>query len=179
VYSNGSTTGAYTTSADGRTALTLSGLSPEVFWMVSPSRAFFLISSASDVEDGTADLQTVNSFSTSTMKGQYAMVMDGVEFDQFNNVSDLSRIGALNFDGSGRLTLAELANLGGNGAQPPQGGGLTGNYQVDSTGRITGTLNNSGNFPLDLVMYAVSGSDAYVLQTDSGTGTSGTVSLQH
>jgi hypothetical protein len=179
VYSNGSTTGTYTTSADGRTALTLSGLSPDVFWMVSTSRAFFLISSGSDVEDGTADLQTVNSFNTSTMKGQYAMVMDGVEFDQFNNVSDLSRIGAFNFDGSGRLTLAELANLGGSGAQPPQGGGLTGNYQVDSTGRITGTVNNSSNLPLDLVMYAVSGSDAYVLQVDAGTVTSGAASLQH
>ncbi len=179
VYSNGTTTGTYTISADGRTAVTLSGGSPDVFWMVSLSRAFFLISSGSDVEDGTADLQTVNSFSTSTMKGQYAMVMDGIEFDQFNNVFDLSRIGALNFDGSGNLALAELANLGGNGAQPPQGGGLTGNYQIDSTGRMTGTVNNSSNLPLDVVMYAVSGSDAYVLQVDTGAVTSGTVSLQH
>jgi hypothetical protein len=183
VYSNGNTTGTYTTSADGRTALTLSGLSPEVFWMVSPSRAFFLISSGSDVEDGTVDLQTVNSFSASTMKGQYAMVMDGLEFNQSSQtgVLDLARTGALNFDGSGNLTLAELANLAGNSAQPPQGGGLTGNYQIDATGRIVGSLNNSGGTPLNLVMYAVSGSDAYVLQPDQALGiqTSGTVSLQH
>src|SRR5262249_17332650 len=79
-YSNGNTTGTYSSTPDGRTAVTLTGVSPEVFWMVSPSRTFFLISSGSDVEDGTADLQTVNPFSASTMKGQYAMVMDGVDF---------------------------------------------------------------------------------------------------
>jgi len=177
-YSNGSTTGTYTTSADGRTAVTLSGASPEVFWMVSPSRAFFLISSGSDVEDGTADLQTINSFSTSTMKGQYAMVMSGVDL---NVGQDLARVGALQFDGSGKLALAELANGSstGVGAQSPQGGGLTGTYQIDSTGRIVASVSNSFNPTLDLIMYAVSGSDAYVLQPDSGVVTSGTVSLQH
>jgi len=87
----------------------------------------------------------------------------------------------MNFNGSGKLTLAELVNdfSTGNGAQPPNGGGLTGSYQVDSsTGRIVGALSNSGG-GLDLAMYAISGSDAYVLQTDTGTVTSGTVSLQH
>ena len=94
---------------------------------------------------------------------------------------DLTRIGPMNFNGSGKLTLAELVNgsLSGAGAQPPNGGGLTGTYQVDSaTGRIAGTLWNSGG-GLDLVMYVVSGSDAYVLQTDTNMVTSGTVSLQH
>ena len=176
-YSNGNTTGTYTTSADGRTALTLSGLSPVVVWMISPSRAFFLISSGSDVEDGTADLQTVNTFSASTMKGQYAMVMDGVDL---NAGQDLARVGVLQFDGSSKLSIAELINQSssGIGAQPPAGGGLTGNYQIDGTGRIVGTVSNSAG-SLDLVMYAVSGSDVYVLQTDGGTSTSGTVSLQH
>ena len=178
-YSNGSTTGTYTTSADGRTVLTLSGNSPEVFWMVNPSQAFFLISSGSDVEDGTADLQTVNSFSASTMKGQYAMLMDGV--DAFSGVEDLARVGVMQFDGSSKLSLAELVNATntGLGAQQPQGGGLTGNYQIDTTGRIVGTVSNSSNLPLDLVMYAVSGSDAYVLQPDTNFQISGTVSLQH
>jgi hypothetical protein len=87
----------------------------------------------------------------------------------------------LNLSGSGKLTLAELVNASGSGqgAQPPQGGGLTGNYQVDSsTGRITGTLSNSAG-GLDLVMYAVSASNAYILQPDTAEITSGTVSLQH
>jgi len=177
-YSNGSDSGTYAANANGRVAVTLNSNPSEVFWMVSPSRAFFLMNSSGKVEDGTADLQTVNSFSTSTMNGQFAMIMGGFDF---NGGQDLSRIGPMNFNGAGKLTLAELANgsATGGGAQPPPGGGLTGSYQVDSsTGRITGTLSNSlAN--LDLVMYAVSGSDAYVLQTDVGTVTSGTVSLQH
>ena len=177
-YSNGSATGTYTTSADGRSVLTLTGLSPLVVWMVNPSRAFFLVSSGSDVEDGSADLQTVNSFTASTMKGQYAMVMDGV--DDFAGLEDLARVGVMQFDGSSKLSVAELFNgtLSGGGAQPPQGGGLTGNYQIDSTGRIVGSLSNSsGGF--DLVMYAVSGSDAYILQPDTSFQISGTISLQH
>src|SRR5262249_12018322 len=98
-----------------------------------------------------------------------------------SGVLDLARTGALSFDGNGNLTLAELVNLGGIGAQPPQGGGLTGNYQIDPTGRVIGSLNNSGGTPLNLVMYAVSGSDVYVLQPDQilEIQTSGTVSLQH
>ena len=146
--------------------------------MVSPARAFFLITDPNRIEDGTADLQTLNSFSASTMTGQYAMSMGGVDL---NVGQDLTRIGPLNFSGSGKLTLAELVNASasGQGAQPPQGGGLKGNYQVDSsTGRITGTLSNSAG-GLDLVMYAVSGSDGYVLQPDAQEITSGTVSLQH
>jgi len=88
----------------------------------------------------------------------------------------LSRIGTLQFDGTGKLTLNELANASasGGGAQSP--GLLSGPYSVSSNGRITGNLSGGG---LDLVMYAVSGSDAYALQIDPGTNTSGTVSLQH
>ena len=175
-YSNGNTTGTFTTAADGRTVLTLTGLSPTVVWMVNPSRAFFLVSSGSDVEDGSADLQTVNSFTASTMKGQYAMVMDGV--DDFAGLEDLARIGVMQFDGSSKLSVAELVNNGG-GAQQPQGGGLTGNYQIDTTGRIVGSVSNNSNNPLDFVMYAVSGSDAYVLQPDANFQVSGTISLQH
>lgn len=176
-YSTGTTTGTYTAAANGRVAVTLSSGSPEVFWMVSPARAFFLINSGSKIEDGTADLQAVSSFSASTMKGQYAMVMDGIDL---NDGQDFARIGPLQFDGAGKLVLNELFNgdASGTGAQPPPGGTLSGTYQVSSNGRITGTLTNSAG-GLDLVMYAISGSNAYVLQPDSGVVISGTVNLQH
>ncbi len=177
-YSNGTTTGSTSSpSSNGRVVVTLSSASPEVFWMVSPSRAFFLITSASDVEDGSADLQTVSSFSASTVNGQYAMVMDGIDL---NFGEDFARIGPLQFDGTGKLVLNELFNgdASGAGAQPPPGGTLSGTYQVSSNGRITGTLTNSGG-GVDLVMYAISGSNAYVLQPDSGVVISGTVNLQH
>ena len=181
-YSNGNLSGSYSATANGRVAVTLnSGSIQEVFWMVSPSRAFFLTNNSSQIEDGTADLQTVNSFSASTMKGQFAMAMDGLDLASFpfnGAVGTLARVGALQFNGTGKLTLAELANdsLTGSGAQSP--GGLSGTYTVSANGRATGTLTGS-NGGLTLVMYAVSASDAYALQADGLTNTSGPIELQH
>jgi hypothetical protein len=155
-----------------------SGSTTQVFWMVSPSRAFFLDNSATEFQDGAADSQTASSFSVSTMKGQFVIVMDGLDRtpEQFGLPDQiLSRVGTLRFDGSGNLTLNELVNASGsgNGGQSP--GILTGTYSVLSSGRVVGNLNSNS---LDLVMYAVSGSQAYVLQSDAGVITSGTVELQ-
>jgi hypothetical protein len=143
--------------------------------MVNPSRAFFLTNDPSKVEDGTADLQTAASFSTSSVKGQFALVMDGNDF-LGQNPELLSRVGTLRFDGAGKLVLTELVNASnsGSGAQSP--GVLTGTYQVSSSGRVVATLNGSS---LNLVTYAASGSNAYALQLDSATNTSGTAELQH
>ena len=144
----------------------------QIFWMVSPSRAFFLDSNTSIVEDGTADLQTTSSFSASSFKGQFAMVMDGIDVTP----EGLARIGTLQFDGSSKLTLSELANNATSGTTNP--GAMSGNYQVGSNGRIVSGVSNSGG-ALDFVMYAVSGSDAYALQVDGNTNTSGAIELQH
>ncbi len=163
---------------NGRVALTArsgtacSGTTTQVFWMVSPSRAFFLNESANAVEDGTADSQTATSFAASTLKGQFALVMNGIDL----SVEALARIGPLQFDGSNKLVLTELVNASNSGVGAQSPGTLSGTYSVSSNGRVTGSLNNSS---LNLVMYAISGSDAYVLQVDSGTSTSGKVSLQH
>src|SRR5262249_29645275 len=91
----------------------------------------------------------------------------------------LSRVGTLQFDGTGKLTLNEVVNASGlgAGAQVPSGGILKGTYSPASNGRVVGTLTNSGG-SLGLVMYAVSGSEASVLQTDQGTFTSGMAQLQ-
>jgi len=166
----------FSASSNGRVAMsnlsgsTCSGTTTQVFWMISPSRAFFLNESAGAVEDGVADLQTTNSFSASTLKGQFAMVMNGVD----SSGEVLARIGPLQFDGSSRLALTELVNPSNSGVTSP--GPLSGNYNVSANGRVQASLGNSS---LNLVMYAVSGSDAYVLQVDSGTNTAGEVSLQH
>jgi hypothetical protein len=144
----------------------------QVFWIVSPSRAFFLDILTGELQDGTADLQTANSFSASSFDGQFVLVMDGVDF---NNQAFLSRIGDLEFDGSGTLQLSEMTNEL-NGISSP--GGLSGQYHVSSNGRVVGTVSNNGNPPLDVAMYAVSGSKAYVMQGDVGFTTSGTVTQQ-
>ncbi len=162
-------------SAQGREEITLSVGPTMVFWLVSPSRAFFLDEASGAVEDGTADLQTGSSFSASAIKGQYALVMDGTDFI---NGQEVARIGTLQFDGSSKITLVELVNdsLSGGGAQSP--GALTGNYQVGGSGRITTQISgNNGGGP-DLVMYAISGSQAYAMQIDAGVNTSGVVQLQ-
>ena len=139
--------------------------------MVSPSRAFFLTNDPNKVEDGTADAQVAPATSPASMQGQFAMVMDGIDLTP----EILARNGTLQFDGAGKLDLVELVNASasGTGAQSP--GTLTGTYQV-SGGRVVGSLNGSS---LNLVLYTISGSDAYALQVDGGTNTSGVFELQH
>ena len=170
-HTNATTSGTYTIASDGRVAVTLNSGASEVFWMVSPARAFFLVNSTSKFEDGTADLQTSSTLSPSTT-GQYALVMDGIDLN-FGQI--LARIGPLQFNQSGKLALTELVNASSSGQGATGPNVLSGTYSV-SNGRITGDLNNGS---LDLVMYAVSSSDVYALQIDPGTNTSGTVSLQH
>ena len=177
-YSNPSYTGTYTAQTNGRVAVSLnSGGVQEVFWMVNPARAFFLVNDPSRVEDGTADLQTVGSFTASTLKGQYAMVMDGIDF--FNN-QILARVGIAQYDGSIKAVVSELVNASnsGLGAQSPIGGPPTGAYAVSTNGRGIATLTNATG-PLTVVTYSISGSDAYALQVDGFTNTSGTIELQH
>jgi hypothetical protein len=165
-------------SSQGRVQVALSTGTPMIFWMISPSRAFFLDAGqngSSAVEDGTADLQTSASFSAATFKGQFAFSMDGT--DDINS-QGLARIGTLQFDGVSKLTLVELANSSQSGTGASNPGTLSGNYQVGGSGRITTQItNNNGSGP-DLVMYAISGSKAYALQIDSGFNTSGTIQLQ-
>lgn len=157
-----------------------SGSVTQIFWMVSPSRAFFIDNSAGQFDEGTADLQTTNSFSASSLKGQFALVMGGLDrTPELSGFPDqlLTRVGTLQLDGSSTATVNELANGSGsgNGGQSP--GILNGSYTVSSNGRVVGNLSNASG-PLDLVMYAVSGSQAYVLQQDGGLVTFGTVELQ-
>jgi hypothetical protein len=175
-FTGAATTGTNNPSAQGRVLVTLneSGTSvPVIFWMVSPTRAFFLDNLTTRAEDGTADLQTTTSFSAATFKGQFALLMNGMD----TTPEGLARIGTLQFDGSGRLTLVELANASQSGTGASNPGAMAGTYQVGSGGRFTGTVSSGGN-GLDLVGYAVSGSQAYMLQVDQGTNTSGTIRLQ-
>jgi hypothetical protein len=175
-FTGAATTATNNPSPEGRVQVTLneSGISvPVIFWMVSPTRAFFLDNLTTRAEDGTADLQTITSFSGATFKGQFALLMDGID----TNPEGLARVGTLQFDGSSKLTLIELVNASQSGTGATNPGALAGTYQVGSGGRFTGSLSNSGG-GLDVVGYAVSGSQAYVMQTDQGDNTSGTIQLQ-
>jgi hypothetical protein len=178
--SNLSTTitgGTYTTTANGRVTVTLNaGTGPvqATFWMVNPSRGFFLITDDSNaVEDGTLDLQS-GTFTNATMNGQFAFMMDGFDTTQL-----LDRLGTLTWDGTSKLTLNEVANSTLNNAGAISPGVLTGSYSVSSNGRAVGTINNLSVTNNDLVFYLISGSDAYILQNDTGVQINGMISLQH
>jgi len=171
-------TGTFTQSG-GRVDATLtpSGGSPvqEIFWMVSPSRAFFLVAATNKVEDGTIDMQTQNTFSTTDLKSPfaYALVMDG-----FNTSNLLTRIGTLFADGSGNLALNEEANSFVPGSLPGlinDPGTLPGNYQVRSDGRVTAAINTVSS---NLILYMVAPGQAFILQNDPNVEISGQISLQ-
>lgn len=179
VFFNQDFTGNYTQGSNGRVQVTLipsggaSVMIPEVFWMVSPSRAFFLVNANNKVEDGTVDMQQQNSFATTDFKGQYALVMDG-----YNSSNFLTRAGTLISDGNGNLQLNEEANSFVPGSLPGlinDPATLPGNYTVDANGRASATISSVSS---NLVIYMVSPSQAYILQNDPSTEISGTLQLQ-
>jgi hypothetical protein len=97
---NASFTGMYTVASNGRGTASPTGVTlPLIFYLVSPSRAYFLVNDPTVVEDGTADAQQTSTFSNSTMKAQFAFYMDG--FDTSPDLWD--RVGWLRGDGSGNL----------------------------------------------------------------------------
>jgi hypothetical protein len=169
---NTSFTGSYAVDSLGRADITIapSGGSSfhDVAWLVAPNRAFFLVDSG-NVEDGTIDLQTVSSFSNITMTGQFGLLMHGFSVTA-NQTYD--RVGTLQWDGAGHLSLNEAVNVGGTVSVP---GFLGGSYSVSSNGRATGSISSLSN---NLVFYLISGSDGYVLQNDAGIEIDGIMSKQ-
>lgn len=170
-------TGNYTMATNGRAAVTFTsqslGTVSEVFWMVSPTRAFFLVDSSGKVEDGTLDAQTATTFSNSSLDGQSAFSMSGFN----SNVLD-DRLGTLIWDGAGNLTANLVEVDTGNGTS----GVVTTTYSVDpdNSGRastsIAGLPSSTAN--TDLVFYLTSGSTGYLLQNDGNTEIGGSMVLQ-
>ena len=166
---NATFTGTYTQAASGRASVALSTTANSnlVVWMISPARGFFVVNDPNTVQEGTLDLQQTATFSNSTMNGQYALVMDG-----FDGGGAKDRVGTLQWDGSGKLTLNEFTNANGVITVPIV---LSGTYSVSSNGRATGSINTLSN---NLIFYLVSGSSAYVVQNDTGVQIDGTISKQ-
>jgi len=147
----------------------------EIFWMVSPSRAFFLIAATNKVEDGTMDMQEQNTFSAADLNSQfaYALVMEG-----FSSNLLLTRVGTLFADGKGNLDLTEEANSFEPGNPPGlinDPGTLPGTYQVRNDGRVTAAISTLSS---NLILYMVGPGQAYILQNDPNVEISGQVSLQ-
>jgi len=167
-------TGNYSIGSNGRAVLTLNlsgGSAQQIFWLVSPSRAYFLTNDSTKVEDGTADRQT-GTFSAATLNGQYAFVMDGFDL---NNLVFVDRVGWIQWMGNGSLNWNEVVNDSGTFQQPPL---LSGTYSVQPNGRAAATVDNLSVTTGDLVFYLISGNSGYAVQSDPGVEIRGNMNKQ-
>jgi len=176
----GSTPSSYTVGANGRAVVTLNlstGMTNQkVMYLVSPSRAYFLVNDPINVEDGTLDKQTGSAFSNSSMKGQYALVMDGYDSNQQLPYRD--RVGTWTPDGSGSVKTSYVAS-GYLPTVPPLEAAtlnnLSGTYSVAANGRTTSSINNLSS---NLILYLVSSNSGYMLQADNGVDIGGAITVQ-
>jgi hypothetical protein len=155
----------YTLTSNGRGQinLTLSGgsISPQIFWLVNGSAAYFLANNTLAVEDGTFSLQTGAPFNA--LAGQSAFAMDGIDGGGFKD-----RVGDFVAKSSG-FNWNQTAN-----SFDPSTGigsvtlvGTNGTATVSSNGRVDVTVN--GVTP-SLVFYLSSPSSGFMVQEDASVG---------
>jgi hypothetical protein len=153
--------GTYTLAATGRGTvnLTLTGatISPQIFWMVNNTRAYFLVNSSAAVEDGTFSLQSGAPFTALT--AQTAFNMDG--FD----ATDKDRVGIFEPTGTGFKWNQEANAF--SGVSNVSTLGTTGTYQVSSNGRVAVVVNGVTN---SLVFYLSSPNTGFMVQEDANIG---------
>ena len=177
---SGSVASTYTVAASGRAVATLNlstgATNQKVMYLVSPSRAYFFVNDATNVEDGTLDKQSTTAFTNSSMKGQYALFMDG--FDNNQTLPYRDRVGTWTPDGSGNVSTSYLAS-GYLPSVPPLGSttvnNLSGTYSVPTNGRATASVTGLSN---NLLMYMVSANSGYILQADDGVDIGGAFTIQ-
>lgn len=156
--------GTYTLASTGRgtTNLTLAGgtISPQIFWMVNGTRAYFLANETAAVEDGTFSQQQGAPFTA--LSSQAAFVMDG--FD----VAFKDRVGLFK-PTSGGFNWNQAANSfdATTGIGSPSTLPTSGTYQVSSNGRVTVTVNN---VTPSLVFYLSSANTGFMVQEDADIG---------
>jgi hypothetical protein len=158
--------GTYTLAPNGRgtISLTLAGgtISPQIFWTLNGTRAYFLANNTAAVEDGTFSLQQGAPFST--LSSQSAFVMDG--FD----VAFKDRVGLFKATSSG-FDWNQEANSFDTSIFPPVAT-LTslptnGTYQVSANGRVTVTVNN---VTPSVVFYLSSANTGFMVEEDADIG---------
>jgi hypothetical protein len=158
--------GTYTLAANGRGTLnlTLSGgtINPQIFWMVNSSRAYFLVNSATAVEDGIYTLQT-----GTTLTSQAAFIMDGIDT---GGIKD--RVGIFVPAGNGILKWNQASNsfLPSAGSGQVTTLGTTATYQVSSNGRVTVIVNNVNTTSPGMVFYLSSPNAGVMVEEDSNVG---------
>lgn len=166
------TAGSYTVGSNGRVALNATssslGAVPIVGWLVSPSRAFFLVNSTTRVEDGSMDAQG-SGFSTNALTGQSAFFMSG-----FNSTVFADRIGTLTW--SNGSVVASLVEVDTGSATS---GSVTTPYSVASNGRTTLAIAGLPSVATaNLTFYLSNNGSGYGIESDGNTEIGGTMTTQ-
>ena len=146
-----------------------------IFWMVNPTRAYFLVNSSATLEDGTFSLQQGAPFTATGLNAQAAFFMDG--FD----LAFKDRVGTFTPNGSGALTWSHQAD-----SFDPNAGAIlssfssTGTYQLSSNGRATVTIHNllDTNVDSSMVFYLSANNTGYMVQEDQGFNIGGAFTVQ-
>ena len=158
------TGGTYTLAANGRGVVTLSlsggSISPQIFWMVNGTTAYFLVNNpANEIEDGTITQQQ----GTPALSGQAAFVMDGFDTTLKDRVGNFETTSATAFNW----------NQTSNAFSPTDGEGVitqlgtSGTYTVGSNGRVAVTVNNVTGA---LVFYLSANNTGFMVQEDANIG---------
>jgi hypothetical protein len=172
---NVSIAGSYSVDPQGRAMIGLtsqgSSLVSQIAWLVSPTRAFFLVNSTDRAEDGTMDQQQNTPFSASSTNGQYAFYMYG--YDQNLNIR-IDRVGTIVFD-DGQTTIAFNNYYMNHGGTLSQTGSLGVSYTTGAGGRLFASPSGITNA---LVLYLTSNTSSSLILGDVGLETSGLVEQQ-
>ncbi len=159
------TGGTYTLASNGRgtTNLTLAGgtISPQIFWMVNGSRAYFLADDTAAVEDGIYSLQTGAPFTA--LSNQAAFFMDGFDtaFKDRTGLFKATAAGAFNWNQ--QANSFDAINQIGN----PSATSTNGTYQVSSNGRVAVVVNG---VTTGVVFYLSSANTGFMVQEDADIG---------
>ena len=173
-------TSDYSLASNGRGVLNLDlanvGANQKIFWMVSGTRAYFLVNSSTTLEDGTFSQQQGVPFTNAGLNAQAAMFMDG--FD----LAFKDRVGTMTPNGSGTLSWSQQANSfdAGVGLGTLSSFSTTGTYQVNSNGRATATVNGllGNGTNSDMVFYLVSNNTGFMVEEDQGFDVGGAFTKQ-
>ena len=113
-------------------------------------------------------------FTLSSLKGQYAFSMSGLD----QNFAYLARTGSFIADGAGHITSAMEDVVDLNAGTATEVTFAPSNYSVLANGRGSIVLQDGSGGGLTLTMILQSPSQGFLLETDAGGGTSGSFNLQ-
>jgi|SRR5271169_2015675 len=170
---NASLSGTYSIDSSGRAVIDLTPQGSTtiefIAWMVSPSRAFFLVNVAGLAEDGAMDQQ--QTITAGSLNGQYSILMYG--HDQ-QTPPLVDRVGVITLNGSSVITLTDYF-INRNGSRNQISTDPVGTYNLGANGRLSASITGVTSA---MVLYMTSNNSGYLILEDTGEDVSGSIALQ-